>query len=389
MLSAFPCAAPRCPTPRCISRGRASTHRAASPLARDVTAAVGKSEDAGAFVPRRRPRRRREDVDAEDDNGTTMRDRVDAHARASASSASETYARAYESAAQLERARDEARDARQSRRDAFAARRGACEAVIVVEGGADVRAVRLRGGFSQDRAKVLAVRHRGAFRRRPNGEMEVKRERMDEIERLSVKYDAPIVVLFDCDTAGRQLRNAFLTRFPDATHAFMGVFESSAKEDGKWHARGNVGVEHGEGEDIARAIARARRADPGRRAFTRADLVEWGLAADYASATDVWSEFGGVVNRRRLVGERLGVGDCDGRQLLRQLNLFFTEDEVRDALDALPARGEPIPPKMTDGRADRGYASPGNDENDDDDFRALGFDPMAYIPPGQALPGFE
>jgi len=62
---------------------------------------------------------------------------------------------------------------------------------------------------------------------------------------------------------------------------------------------------------------------------------------------------------------------------------------VRDALDALPARGEPIPPKMTDGRADRGYASPGNDENDDDDFRALGFDPMAYVPPGQALPGFE
>ena len=106
--------------------------------------------------------------------------------------------------------------------------------------------------------------------------MEVKRERMDEIEALSVKYDAPIVVLFDCDTAGRQLRNAFLRRFPDATHAFMGARVSSAKEDGKWHARGNVGVEHGEGEDIARAIARARRADRDRAVFTREALAERG-----------------------------------------------------------------------------------------------------------------
>ena len=360
-------------TPPRVDRGRAVARRASSsPRARASTAAVGNSEDAGAFVPRRRPRRRREEVN-DDDDANAARDRVVGVSRASTSTASETYARA------------EARDARRRRRDAFAARRDACEVVIVVEGGADVRAVRHRGGFSRDRAKVVAARHRGAFLRRRNAEMEMKRERMDEIERLSVKYDAPIVVLFDCDTAGRQLRNAFLTRFPRATHAFMGAFESSAKEDGTWHARGNVGVEHGEGEDIARAIARARRADPERRAFTRADLVEWGLVADDASATDVWAAFGGVVARRRLVGERLGVGDCDGRQLLRQLNLFFTEDEVRRALNALPARGEPIPPKMTDGRADRDYAAPGAD----DDFRALGFDPMAYVPPGQAPPGFE
>ena len=67
---------------------------------------------------------------------------------------------------------------------------------------------------------------------------------------------------------------------------------------------------------------------------------------------------------------------------------FFTPRRAmwaRRALDARPARGEPIPPKMTDGRADRGYTAPG----DDDDFRALGFDPMAYVPPGQAPPGFE
>ena len=91
------------------------------------------------------------------------------------------------------------------------------------------------------------------------------------------------------------------------------------------------------------------------------------------------------MQRRRLVGEYLGVGDCDGRQLLRQMNLFFTEDEAREAIEALPKRGEPVPPKMTDGRADRARAG----ARDLDDFTALGFDPTAYVPPGRAPRGFE
>ena len=225
--------------------------------------------------------------------------------------------------------------------------------------------------------------------------MDVKSERMDEIERLSVKYAAPIVVLFDADSAGRQLRNAFLKRFPLAEHAFMGAHKSSAKVDGTWHAVGNVGVEHAEGEDILQAITRARVACVDRHEFTRESLATWGLVAEDANA-DVWAPFGGVVNRRRLVGEYLGVGDCDARQLLRQMNLFFTADEVREALDALPGRGEPIPPKMTDGFADRARRRDKDDNQDDDnddDYKAfksaLGFDPMAYTPPGQAPPGFE
>ena len=119
--------------------------------------------------------------------------------------------------------------------------------------------------------------------------------------------------------------------------------------------------------------------------FTREALAEWGLVADADADADVWADFGGVVQRRRLVGEYLGVGDCDGRQLLRQMNLFFTEDEAREAIEALPKRGEPVPPKMTDGRADRARAG----ARDLDDFTALGFDPTAYVPPGRAPRGFE
>ena len=119
--------------------------------------------------------------------------------------------------------------------------------------------------------------------------------------------------------------------------------------------------------------------------FTREALAERGLVADAVADADVWADFGGVVQRRRLVGEYLGVGDCDGRQLLRQMNLFFTEDEAREAIEALPKRGEPVPPKMTDGRADRARAG----ARDLDDFTALGFDPTAYVPPGRAPRGFE
>ena len=68
-----------------------------------------------------------------------------------------------------------------------------------------------------------------------------------------------------------------------------------------------------------------------REAFVREDLQRWGLCGPLGeSAPDArWSAFGGVAARRRLVGEYLGVGDCDAKQLLRQMNLFFSTDEAR------------------------------------------------------------
>lgn len=343
---------------------------------------------------RRARRRTNDDADERADDAAPSRgtDATDASTSAPASEGSTTtFERAYASEDELARARAARRRLEEARERARLERIRACERVIVVEGGADIRAVRSKAGLGQDRAKVIAVRHRGAFRRRPNAAWEVKEERMDDIARLSEKYDAPIVVLFDCDTAGRQLRNAFIRRFPDALHAFLGVRESSAATDTRWHFKGNVGVEHAESDAIARALDNARPADPSREVFTRERLIDWGLAS--GDADEAWADFGGVVERRRLVGEYLGVGDCDGRQLLRQLNLFFSETEAREAIDALPKRGEPIPPKMTDGRADAGararLARDDGSHSTAEDIDLLGFDPMAYVPPGSAPPGFE
>jgi hypothetical protein len=83
------------------------------------------------------------------------------------------------------------------------------------------------------------------------------------------------------------------------------------------------------------------------------------------------------------VGEYLGIGDCDAKQLVRQLNLFFEVCEFEDAIDALPKKGDDIPRKMTDGGAAR-FAGEHETANDNSQV-----DIYAYVPPGQAPLGFK
>ena len=201
---------------------------------------------------------------------------------------------------------------------------------------------------------------------------------------------ARVVVLTDSDVAGRQMRGVVVREVPSALHAFLGTHLSSAKTDTATHKAGNVGVEHASVKDICTAVAQARpaasaggSAGVSRREFDRADLEKWGLCGPPVGAPDPkWSAFGGVTERRRLVGEYLGVGDCDAKQLVRQLNLFFTREEADAAVEALPKEGQPMPEKMTDGGADRkGTAVKGDDGED--------FDLYTYYPPGVAPPGFE
>jgi ribonuclease M5 len=214
----------------------------------------------------------------------------------------------------------------------------------------------------------------------------------DVIRELSdaVRAGGRVVVLTDPDVAGRQLRSRVVQQVPGARHAFLGAHETTAARDTKHHKAGNVGVEHAAPEAIRRALDRARPAASeggssgvSRAAFDKSRLAEWGLCAapGEAAPEDRWRAFGGVAARRRLVGERLGVGDCDAKQLIRQLNLFFEEEEVAEAIDALPGEGEPVPEKMTDGRADRARGRGGDEEPE--------FDLYAYVPPGQAPPGFR
>ena len=270
-----------------------------------------------------------------------------------------------------------------SRRPDVRGSANAVDALIVVEGSNDQRAVE----------RAVAPR-RGCWILK--GSYDAAAGHYDVPDVVIAKLAAAandgvrVVVLTDSDVAGRQMRGVVVREVPSALHAFLGTHLSSAKTDTATHKAGNVGVEHASVEDIRTAVAQARpaasaggSAGVSRREFDRADLEKWGLCGPPVGAPDPkWSAFGGVTERRRLVGEYLGVGDCDAKQLVRQLNLFFTREEADAAIEALPKEGQAMPEKMTDGGADRkGTAVNGDDEED--------FDLYTYYPPGVAPPGFE
>jgi ribonuclease M5 len=259
----------------------------------------------------------------------------------------------------------------------------AVDALIVVEGSNDQRAVE----------RAVAPR-RGCWILK--GSYDAAAGHYDVPDVVIAKLAAAandgvrVVVLTDSDVAGRQMRGVVVREVPSALHAFLGTHLSSAKTDTATHKAGNVGVEHASVEDIRTAVAQARpaasaggSAGVSRREFDRADLEKWGLCGPPVGAPDPkWSAFGGVTERRRLVGEYLGVGDCDAKQLVRQLNLFFTREEANAAIEALPKEGQAMPEKMTDGGADRKGTAVNEDDEED-------FDLYTYYPPGVAPPGFE
>lgn len=258
------------------------------------------------------------------------------------------------------------------------------DALVVVEGVNDAKAVQ-RAFRPRSGCRVLKGAYDAAA-----GHYDVPDAVVADIARIA-EAGTRVVVLTDSDVAGRQMRGKIVRQAPDAYHAFLGTHLSSARADTATHRAGNVGVEHASAENLRDAVAGARRAacaggsaGVSRREFTRGDLERWGLCGPSEGAPDPrWSAFGGVGERRRLVGEYLGVGECDAKQLVRQLNLFFTRAEVDAALSMLPGEGEAVPRKMTDGRADRMVAKPNGDDDEEE------FDLYAYYPPGVAPPGFE
>ena len=257
-------------------------------------------------------------------------------------------------------------------------KRPSLDAAIAVEGANDARAVR-----AAVRPKHGVVLLKGSYDPK-SGHHVVPADVMQTLA-ATARRGVEIIVLTDADVAGRQLRTRVVLEVPSALHAFLGKHESVAGTETKWHEAGNVGVEHAAPADVARALAGARAAHSDgkstgvrRDVFTRASLEERGLCGPLgASAPDPrWSRLGGVAHRRRLVGEFLGVGDCDAKQLVRQLNLFFAEEEFEAAVDALPGEGAAKPRK----RSPESFA---------DAHGGGDVDVWAYVPPGEAPPGFR
>lgn len=173
--------------------------------------------------------------------------------------------------------------------------------VIVVEGKSDISAVSraveaeilCTNGFSLDKRVLDRVR---AARRRVG-----------------------VILLMDPDTAGEQIRRRIVAAVGPCKHARV-PREACQREDG------NIGIENASPEAIRSALAQARPEELApRRCFKNIDLVRHGLNGTQNAAV-----------RRRRLGEILGIGDANARQLLRRLNHYgVTREEFGEAVEAL------------------------------------------------------
>jgi len=222
-------------------------------------------------------------------------------------------------------------------------------------------------------------------------------------EREETKKEAEVVVFTDPDVAGRQYRQNFIQYLPRAKHAFVSRYRARCKKKTRWHEVNDCGVEFATDGAIRVAVKEARAPRIVNSKGT-SDVVEWmtmreierrGLKGAAAGAeekeevkeTTAASSTVGVSSKRlrHVLGNVLGIGECDARQLQRQLNMFFTSEEFEVAMETALELIE-------SGKADEcdfSSSSSSSSEDERDEEEDFGFDPNAYVPPGQAPPGFE
>lgn len=178
--------------------------------------------------------------------------------------------------------------------------------LIVVEGINDMKAVR-RAMRNAD-VFVLGTATRA-------GDHQVQ----SQIRELSSRYSG-VVLLLDPDVAGRQARNVLNRAFGGCFHAFVPCMAATARTNIRMKQAGDIGIEHAQPESIRYALKHRKYSVIGRSFFDREELQTWGLVAE-----KMGQRGGDVTERRRLVCDYLGLGMCDGRQLLRQLNEYGFE----------------------------------------------------------------
>ena len=170
--------------------------------------------------------------------------------------------------------------------------------IIVVEGRDDTAAIR--------RAVDAVTIETHGYGIRPST--------WDVIDRA---YESKGILIFtDPDTAGEQIRKRLAERYPEAKHAFLD--RGLAEKDG------DIGIENASPESIRQALEKARcsSSEEGER-FTPADMFRWGLAGTPKAA-----------ERRRVVGDKLGIGMAGSKTFLHRLNHFgVSREEIEQVLE--------------------------------------------------------
>lgn len=125
------------------------------------------------------------------------------------------------------------------------------------------------------------------------------------IEKIQQAYDKRgIIILTDPDSPGERIRRFLVKRFPNAQHAYVSRQAATAN--------GDVGIEQASAQSIRLALAKLHCTEfHPTHSFVYPDLVAAGLTG----CSD-------AVNRRRQLGEILGIGYANGKTFLQRLNHY-------------------------------------------------------------------
>ncbi len=127
-----------------------------------------------------------------------------------------------------------------------------------------------------------------------------------------------IIILTDPDYAGEQIRKDLSKHIGNCKHAFLPQGKALKKDD--------IGVENANKEDIIEAISKARPIKVEKsEEFTSLELLQLGLTSGKNSKA-----------KREQIGDILGIGYSNSKQLLNRLNNFgISRDEFQKALERI------------------------------------------------------
>ena len=139
------------------------------------------------------------------------------------------------------------------------------------------------------------------------------------IERLKVIDNRTGIIIFtDPDYAGKKIREKIDREIPNAKHAYIDRKLAIKKND--------LGVENADPEVIIQALNNAKAEMTEERfEFVMSDLVNNGLSIGQ-----------GAADKRERLGDILGIGYYNSKQLLNKLNSFgISREEFERAVDEL------------------------------------------------------
>lgn len=144
----------------------------------------------------------------------------------------------------------------------------------------------------------------------------------DDLERIERLHNLRGVIVFtDPDYNGERIRKIIIQAIPTVKHAFLQRDEATPKSKTKGRS---LGVEHASFEDLEKALSSVRGYydDDNNFDITKSDLMRLGLLMG-----------GDSRKRREYLGEHLRIGYCNGKQLLKRLELFgISLAEVEDVM---------------------------------------------------------